>query len=484
MKKLYRPYLSYIWFFLFSVFLIYTQGCREDQFINDSDAALEFSLDTLQFDTVFTTVGSATRSFKVFNPHNRSIEISSVSLAGGDTSQFRMNIDGIPGNLQENLIIAPEDSMYVFVEVTVNPVSPNSPLVITDSIVFVTNGNIQDVQLVAWGQNARFYSGVRICDEVWDDELPYVIYNSVQIDSNCTLTITEGVRVYFHSNSVMLVDGTLLVNGTKDSIVTFQADRLEPFFDDKPGQWPGIYFLRGSTGNQINYAEIKNSDDGIVSGFSKSPEISDFNSSNKPEIELNNVSIHDCLGSGIFSIASDITATNCLVYNIGNFNAALLLGGSHQFTHCTLANFGSFYVSHQTPILGLSTIFDFGQDETGNDIILESELQANFVNCIVEGSILEGAEVALGDTASPLFNYQFTNCLIRTDLEPNQINAENCIFNTSPLFTDISERDYHLLEGSPAINTGLETGIMIDLEGNLRPFMGGIPDVGAFESEF
>ncbi|MBI1192535.1 MAG: hypothetical protein GC205_05100 [Bacteroidetes bacterium] len=463
-----------------------SSGCRKENLTNDPDAVLRFSTDTLQFDTVFASVGSATREFLIFNPEDQAIRISSIELAGGAGSFFRINVDGIPGALQEDIEVRGRDSIYVFVEVTIDPNDDRMPYVIEDSIVMITNGNRQSVLLVAWGQNANFFSGQRLCDEIWEDNLPYVIYNYVQVDSGCTLTIREGCRVHFHANSGMLIDGTLLVEGTPDSTVTFLQDRLEPFFRDLPGQWDGLFFLRGSTGNVLRNAVIKNSREGLLCGFSKSPNLSDFNAGNMPEVQLENVIIQDIQGNGIISLLSDIQAENTLIYNCGASNAALLLGGRYDFRHATLANFGSIAISHQTPILVLSNFYNFGQDEGGSDIILESDLeQADFRNVIVEGNILREQEIVLGNLEqSASFNHLFSHSLLRTRISTDTINTFNCIFNESPLFVDRSERNYRLDEGSPAIDAGFDIGLGLDLDGNVRPFAGTLPDIGAYESGY
>ena len=469
------------------IFLVLTTGgCRREVITNDPNAVLQFSTDTLQFDTVFTTVGSATREFLIFNPNDQAVLISSIELAGGASSMFRINVDGIPGDFQEDIEIRGNDSLYVFVEVTIYPNADQMPYVIEDSIVFLTNGNRQSVLLVAWGQNANFFSGQRICDEIWEDNLPYVIYNYIQVDSGCTLTIREGCRVHFHANSGILVDGTLKVEGQKDSVVTFLQDRLEPFFRDLPGQWDGIFFLRGSTGNVMQNVVIKNGREGLLCGFSKSPNLSDFNAGNMPEVQLENVIIQDCQGNGIISLLSDIQAENTLIYNCGASNAALLLGGRYDFRHCTLANFGSIAISHQTPILILSNFYNFGQDNTGADIIMESDLdQADFRNVIVEGNILREQEIVLANLeSSASFNHLFSYSLLRSRISTDTINTVNCIFNQSPLFIDRSERNYRLDEGSPAIDAALDIGLTPDLDGNPRPFVGTLPDIGAFESGY
>jgi len=226
------------------LFAVLVSACKKDRIITDSSAKLEFSVDTVVFDTVFTTVGSTTHQLRVYNRHKRNIIVSSIRIAGGSGSQFRMNVDGLPGNSFTEIEIPGEDSIYIFIEVTIDPSSGTLPFVVKDSIFFETNGNIQDVDLVAWGQDAHFFNSSIICDMTWINDKPYVIYNSILVDSGCTLTIEPGVLVYSHTNSAIYVNGTLIVNGSNNEPVLFQGDRTEAFYDDITAQWLGIFLLR------------------------------------------------------------------------------------------------------------------------------------------------------------------------------------------------------------------------------------------------
>ena len=123
--------------------------CQKEKFTSDPADKLEFSTDTLRFDTVFTQLGSATRYFKIYNRHKESIRISRIFLEKGANSRYNLNIDGISGDDQENLEIAPNDSMYVFAEVTIDPNDDASPFVVDENVLFETNGNVQKVVLEA-----------------------------------------------------------------------------------------------------------------------------------------------------------------------------------------------------------------------------------------------------------------------------------------------------------------------------------------------
>ncbi|MBA2422309.1 MAG: hypothetical protein H0V61_03705, partial [Chitinophagales bacterium] len=118
-------------------------SCRKDVITTSSSAKLSFSTDTLTFDTVFTTLGSTTLYFTVYNTNDQKISISDVHLAGGAQSIFRLNIDGQQVDQASEVEIPAHDSVYIFVSVTVDPTSENNPYVLYDSVIFQTNGNEQ-----------------------------------------------------------------------------------------------------------------------------------------------------------------------------------------------------------------------------------------------------------------------------------------------------------------------------------------------------
>ena len=265
----------------------------DDDIITSPDARIEFSLDTLRFDTVFTEQGSATRILKLYNPNNQTIEIERIYVGSGASSSFRFNIDGISGNEARNIQIKAKDSLYIFGEVTVDPDQPLSisPFVIEDQLLFDVNGETQSVLLEAWGQNAnyipsRFGGGGQVAlvcngEVVWDDPKPYVIFGIVVIDDGCTLRIPAGTKVYVHgglqrtfvpdpenpndSLRIFYNDGRIIVNsrgrliveGTQEEPVVIQGDLLEPEFSDITGQWFGIVMVGGSKGKTRQVQRLK-----------------------------------------------------------------------------------------------------------------------------------------------------------------------------------------------------------------------------------
>ena len=177
-------------------------SCRKDSFITSPDARVTITADTLKYDTVFVTAGSTYRTFKIINENNQKLRLSSVKLMGGAASAYKMNVDGIPGTQFNNMEIEANDSLYVFVQVNVNPNAGNLPFIIRDSIQVSYNGKNRLVQLEAWGQNAHFFRNkVIAANETWNNDLPYVILGSLTVNSNQTLTINKGCRIYVHADA-------------------------------------------------------------------------------------------------------------------------------------------------------------------------------------------------------------------------------------------------------------------------------------------
>lgn len=450
-------------------------GCRRDVLDEDSDAALVFSRDTVVFDTVFTTVGSATRNFKVYNFSSKAVRISSIQLAGSATSQFRINVDGNPVISTGDILLRGGDSMYVFVDVTVNPNNSNTPLMIEDSVVFVTNGNRQRVILNAVGQDAHFhYNEVLDCNEVWTNDKPHVIYGFAIIPSCCKLTINAGTRVHLHKNAVLAADScaTLEVLGTASSKVTFQGDRLEPEYAEEPGQWGYIWLSAGSKNNIIDWAVIKNGSVGIVCDT--------LGASVNPTLKLSNTEIRNMSLYGIFGRGTWMEGENVLVSNCAEHCTALGYGGRYRFMHCTFANYWN--ISNRTTPSVL--IFNAYEDANGN-IINRPMTQCDIENCIIYGDKENELVLDSVTTNNVPFQYRFRHCLLKTNIPTSHpTRFVSNLINQPVGFTDPGERDFTLTAGSAAINLGdPAVGILVPFDLANLPRSSTQPDAGAFERQ-
>jgi len=458
-------------------------GCRKDIINDDPSFKLEFSADTILFDTVFTTVGSVTLPLKVYNRSASTIIISSVVMAGGGNSNFRMNVDGVPGDEVSDVEIAAKDSIYILVEVTVDPNNANTPLIITDSIVFQTNGNLQDVQLVAWGQDAYFHypdhfspnlPPYSLLGGTWATDKPHVIYGYAVVDEDSTLIIPAGAKVHLHNSSVLWVydGGSLKVQGTAADPVTFEGDRLEESYKDVPGQWGRIWLSAGSYDNIVDHAIIRNGSIGI--------HVDTLGNSNNPTLTLSNTLIENMSIAALYAQGSHVKAWNCVFTNCGQYAVVLAIGGNYDFRHCTIGNYWTYGV-RQTPSLVLNNYYK----DINNNIQIRGLDNAYFGNCIIHGSNAE--EIALDSTTlGGTFNFQFENCLMKTERDVTSSSKYIACLNYLKPYTFIfkARDDLHLLDSnSPAIDIGNPTitgSIALDIDGNSR-IVGSAPDAGAYE---
>lgn len=451
--------------------LVITFGCRKETFTNSKEARLTIGNDSLRFDTVFTTAGSITKYFLIKNENRQKINISNIQLMGGTASAFKMNVDGGQGVQFNNLELAGNDSMYVFVRVNVNPTAANQPFVMRDSIKLEWNGNISYKQLEAWGQNAHYIRSTKLQGNItWTNDKPYVILGGMIVDTTAVLTIQKGVRVHLNADAPFVVDGTLIVNGTKTDSVVFRSNRLDDPYKDYPGAWPGIYFRGSSINNQLTYTYVKNSFQGLV--------VEQAASNSNPKLTINNCVLDNIYDVGILAVNSSVTANNCLISNCGN-NIALIYGGNYQFNHCTVVSFSNSFVQHKNPAV-LATNFI-----KQNNTIYTTVLNAAFTNSIIWGD--EGFvdnEIVVQKEGVAATNVSLSNVLYRAKTDPANATLSNVIKNSNPQFDSINVvtryYDFRLKAESPAINKGAASPLLTDFNGLPRV---GLPDLGCFEKQ-
>lgn len=473
------------------IIVSFSFSCRKDLIEENSLAVLSFSTDSVLFDTVFTTLGSTTKRLKVYNRNNRKVIISNISLENGNNSQFRINVDGISGNTHSDIEIEGNDSLFIFIEVTIDPNSVLSPFVVNEKINFTTNNKKQSVQLAAWGQNAHYFvanrsvSGIALVyldknnstgalNETWTNDKPYVIYGGyLTLDDNDKLTIEKGVRVHLHNNAGIWVyqGANIQVNGTKDDPVIFQGTRLEYVWKDVPGQWDRIWINEGSNDHVFNYAIIKNAFIGIQAEplpFDPTPRLS----TNK--LRLNNCVIQNSSAVAILATNYKITDTNSIISNSGQFNLYIKGGGEYQFNHTTIANYWEGG-KRETPSVLLQNYYT---DINGSIVPIAVLDSVNFYNCIVHGDV--DVEFDTDIISSGTINYKFVNSILKTTNPTNGANFINVITNpSSQLFVDRKIQNYHLISGSSAINAGVASGVILDHDGVTRS---NPPDIGAYEN--
>ncbi len=476
-------------------------GCRKDLRVTNDPVTLDFSRDTVLFDTVFTTLTtSVTKRFTVRNPDANAVQVD-VALAGGAPSPFRINVDGLSGEAFEDVEILGGDSIYIFVEVLPGAGGVNTPFLVEDLVRFNTNGVEQSVLLQVWGQDAVVYrpdqsvpgfppfsyiaggfdqNGVQICGQTvtWTAEKPILILGYAVVDSCNALVIEPGARIYVHGGGGLWVYkyGRITAQGLVDQPITFQGDRLEPAYQDLPGQWDRIWINEGAANqdNVLEHVQVRNALIGIqCETFPLDP----LAATSAARLVLNNVSVYNCSAAGILSRNYRITSNNLLVADAGQYCMALTGGGEYFFNHTTVANYWPFDVRND-PAFVLTNTYQ-GID----GVVQVRDITGSvFQNGIIYGSHTNEflVELATGSAA----DYTFSNFLFRTDRSTADAvhfpDQSSIIRNLNPAFVNAGDGDFHLGASSPCIDRGINSTIeaLTDLDGQPRGFP---PDLGCYE---
>ena len=495
----------------FIAIIISICSCRSDFETIASSGKLEFSRDTIYLDTVFSNIGSSTYRLKVYNRSKSDITIPTIKLAKGLNSKYRMTVDGMlgtNGKIFNNVDVLAKDSLYIFIETTANIADANpTDFLYTDQIQFDGGQNLQSIELVTLIQDAVFLYPKRFVDgtieklPIGDQKIegfyldendpvngnelqftknkPYVIYGYAAVPSNKTATFEAGTKVYFHSNSGLIVSNkaSIKVNGlvsTTDKLeneVVFEGDRLEPNFENVPGQWGTIWLTDGSTKNSFNHLTIKNATIGLL-----------IQNNDGTTVSIKNTQIYNSTNYGILAQTGKINGENIVINNAGLASLACNYGGSYKFTHST---FNNNWNSSQQVALSLSNYL------TGAIPEAKDLAEATFNNCIIYGSYSN--EMTLNKKTGAAFKYQFNNCLIKFDNTSSQfatnpdyqfttdaVHYNAIILNKDPKFFKTAQNKLNIDATSAAFAKGNSAYLIpTDVLGKMRTLP---PDLGAYQN--
>lgn len=486
---------SYLYLVPALLLLIIWSSCRKDLEYAQSSGNLEFSKDTVFLDTIFSNIGSSTYMVKVYNRTRDDVEIPSIRLEQGQSSHYRLNVDGVAGKEFSNIPILAQDSMFIFIETTYDVSTNNSNTFLsTDAIHFDGGINLQEIQLVTLVKDAVFLFPRTLSDGTkeslvlgldengeeiqvkgfylddnelgFTNEKPYVIYGYAAVPEGKELTMDAGTRVNFHKDSGILItkDASLKINGELSSNqelmeneVIFESDRLEPGFENLTGQWGTIWLSEGSVNNTIDHLTLKNATIGLlVEGNKISP---------SPTLIIKNTQIYNSASVNLWAKTATIIGENCVFGGAGNSSLYCNLGGNYSFTHTTIANYWVY--GFRT---GLALEIDNHTNDNVSDLI-----KADFINCIIDGNTVRELSLLVNDNKQ--FNYSFSNCLIKfkkgsdnTEQSPLYDFEDTSHYNTIYLnqdadFKNTSENDLRISEMSFANGKAdLDISLLVPLD--------------------
>jgi len=475
---MYMKHLLTIFFTAFILFGYLFSGCTDDN--GAGQVRLRFSADTLSYDTVFSTIGSTTAWITIYNTENHDVTIDEVCLQSLGQSGFRINLDGESLVSFTDVEIPARDSLFLFVELTAPVQQSNQPVFLEDAVLFKTAEGYQQIVLEAWCWDAEIWHGKTIlADTTLTADKPIIVYDSLFVAENVTLTMNEGTTLYMHDGGRVLVDGTIKAKGSLQNPVTFRGDRLDDIYtglsyDQVPGQWYYIQLKESSFNNEFDHVNIRGGYYGVVA---------DSSSTDQVKLTLTNSVIHNAVYSCLYSVSNQMTVSNSELSNSGSYTVCII-GGKVVFTHCTIANQMEWLVRDGYTLV----LANYTQDAQENE--LPFPLEAEFRNTLVYGNQSEEIGLALSDNELITGDVKFRFCLLRTRTDlGDMVEACNCNPSTAGFLKSSSVEDgsytydFRIGSLSPARDVAsvvYSADFPYDLTGKSR-FEDSGPDIGAYE---
>ena len=414
MKVRFSIKMKRIFLYLLLLCLWLMVACTDDdQFTTSPTAVLTFSTDSVKMDTVFSTVGSRTYDFWVYNRSSRGVRLQRVSLQQGNQTGFRVNVDGsyldnAIGSVVTDLEVRSGDSIRVFVELTAPRNQQPDPQLVEDRLVFLLESGVsQAVTLRGFAWDALLIDSLVVSrDTLIESRQPIVIARGLRVDSAAVLTV-RNTTLYFHDKAGIDVYGTLLT----DSVV-MRGDRLDHMFDYLPydrvsGQWRGIRFYPSSYENELRATEVRNAECGIVCD-------STALLANRQRLYMEGSVVHNCAGPGLQAFNSWVGLLRCQFSNTEG-DCVAFYGGAAIMDHCTLAQFYPFSADRGAALR-------FSNFYAGYPYPLQRMSMTNSIVTGYEADVVMGTALE-NDSVTP-FTYYFENTLLRT---PALNDSVNCV---------------------------------------------------------
>lgn len=468
------------------VALFIAAACEDDDsFTISSSHKLTFSEDTLHLDTVFSTVPTRTKIFKVYNKSGDGIRCSKIRLERGNQTGFRVNVDGtylgkVNGYMTSDVEIRKNDSIMVFVELTSPENGKLTPQHLQDKLIFMLESGVQqEVVLAADSWDADIKHDLVITgDTVVKSDKPIIIYGGIKVDSGAVMRVNPGTTLYFHPGAGIEVYGRLIAEGAPGNPVVMRGDRLDNMFDylsydEVSGQWKGITFRESSYDNIISHADIHSASQGVVC---------DSSAVDRVKLTMTSTIVHNCSRDNVSLTNSKVKLTNCQITNSGG-ECLYVAGGDVDVINCTIAQFYPFSADRGNALTYTNMIGE----------IAYPLLKLNMVNSLVTGYSDDVIMFYQGEDESVAHNYIFDHCVLRTPaIEKDTFNIINNVWADVKdtirygkkhfilVDGDKQKYDFHLSPTSKAI-AGADISKMPadDLDGIIRKRN----DIGCYEAD-
>lgn len=298
----------------------------------------------------------------------------------------------------------------------------------------------------------------------------YTIIDDISVASGDTLTLAPGVVFQFEDGILeeyeFDVFGTLTAIGTLNQQIIFQTS---------PGTDEYNYIRIASSSSHLEFCTIEGA--GNISAENKGGLWIDNCS---PLIE--NCIIRDGKWHGVLLTGYEAcpSVNNCQITDNDNDGINCCDAASLHATNCIITGNGTDGICLSNGDNEIIGCLSAGNGEDGIDCKGIGNYEAILLNCTV------GPHP--GDGLCDSDEFTLVNCVVVDDYDKILDGTNTYIFDNLSFmgFADPGNLDFHLVDGSPCLNSGTRFGIAATLlpgtdpDGN--PRQNGIVDIGAFES--
>ena len=435
-----------LFFFIAMIAVLLTACTDNDSFSTGTGNRLSFSEDTIRFDTLFSTIPSATQTFWVRNESGDGIRIRTARLERSNQSGYRVNVDGTYLDpVGSDFEVRKGDSILVFVEITTRENHSLEPQLVEDNLIFTLESGVeQRVNLRTYSWDAMKMTDLVVSrDTTIESSVPILVYGKgISVEEGATLTL-RNTDFYFHDGAGIEAKGNVMAESC-----LFRGDRLDHMFDYLPydrvsGQWRGIR-LSSTTGySYFASCEIRNAVDAVICDSTRT--------------YFYDTVIHNSSGNGIYARHSTVFVDFCQLSNA--YGDCLGLFGCYaQVTYSTLAQFYPFSANRGYALHFVNT--------------KQYHMTLECMNTLVTGYADDVVMGVKADSTTTDLVYHFTDCLLRTPKKEDEEHIVRVIFETpkdsvqgKQHFKTIDEEnlyyDFTLDSISPAFQNGIGRGASI-----------------------
>ena len=308
---------------------------------------------------------------------------------------------------------------------------------------------------------------------------PYIVSGDVSVGAGDTLTIEAGVTVCADdadgqsagvdtAKVEFLIDGTLVINGSKTEPVIFRSINADDVNDQA---WHGIIIGSNSTGNVIDYAYMTNGARAVTLG-DEFP----FPAADSVTIS-NSVFEYNLEGVDLASTGLSIPIDSCAFVNnkrgVQTFQGSVYVENSlfygNNYGVAAISVKGSTYIELDNVTLDNN---DTGILITPGPDTADVEL----TNVILTNSTTAGID---NKAAASVVYVSYSNLWNNPTDGNGTYQADTTVISADPQY--INAPDYYGIKASsPSVDTGANIGVTDDIAGDPRP-SGTYHDMGAYE---